>query len=141
MGKEARKKYDPNGGEICDGTPLSPPLGYQRKPSLAEQIRQQIIAAKLDALQELAESEDEADDFEIGDDWDPTSPHENEGAPTIKELRERVDMINDEIKRQQLQKLRETVDREIELKNAPLPNKNKKQSTDPVVASTDNPPE
>lgn len=113
--KFTTERHDKDGAEILDPRPMQPPLGYKRAPSLAEQIRQQVIASKLDELANLAETEEEADDFEIDDELGPYSPHENDGMPTIKELKVHVEKINAEIKRQNLEKLR----KELEARAAP----------------------
>ena len=39
---------DKYGREIPDPTPMEPPLGYVRRPSLFEQIREQVLAAQRD---------------------------------------------------------------------------------------------
>lgn len=111
--KRTRMRHDKNGGERLNPKPMQPPLGYKRAPTLAEQIRQQVLAAKLEALDQLEETEDEADDFEVGEDFEPMSPHENESMPTIKELRKRAEEINREIKRQQTEQLRAKLAREM----------------------------
>lgn len=105
--KMAPHRHSKEGHEILDPKPMQPPLGYKKAPSLSEQIRQQVLAAKLAELDHLEETEEEADDFEIDDELGPYSPHENEGMPTIKELKARVEEINAEIKRQNIEKIRE----------------------------------
>lgn len=107
MTKLTRERHSTEGLEILDPRPMQPPLGYKKQPSLAEQIRQQVIAAKLEELDHLMETEEEADDFAIEDEMGPYSPHENEGMPTIRELKAKVEEINAEIKRQNLEALRE----------------------------------
>jgi len=69
---------DERGREKPDPVPLSPPLGYKKQPSLAEQIRAMVRSEKLRQEVEEAgmETWDEADDFDIGDDYDPRSPYE-----------------------------------------------------------------
>jgi len=105
--KLAPSRHTPEGHEQLDPKPMQPPLGYKKAPSLSEQIRQQVLAAKLAELDHLEETEEEADDFDVDDDLGPYSPHENEGMPTIKELKARVEEINAEIKRQNIEKIRE----------------------------------
>lgn len=73
----------PDGHEIPDSTPVAPPIGYKKIPSLAEQIRQAILSEK---LKEAAQSQgletfEEADDFDVGDDFDPRSPYEESFEP------------------------------------------------------------
>lgn len=89
----AQEQYlDARGRELPDPTPIAPPIGYRRQPSLAEQIRQMVRSEKL--AQELdargVETFEEADDFDVGDDYDPQSPYEATFEPTpIPELRRR----------------------------------------------------
>jgi len=102
-------RHDGYGNEIVDSVPMQPPLGYKRAPSLAEQIRQQVVAHKLEMLEQMEETDEEADDFEVGDDFEPSSKYENDGAPTIKELKAKAAEINERIKKAHLAKLRETL--------------------------------
>lgn len=138
--KKTHGRYTPDGRELMDPKPMQPPLGYKRAPSLAEQIRQQVLAAKLEELDALAETEEEADDFEIDDDMAPFSPHENEGMPTVKELKKRAQEINDEIKRRNIEALREGLEKRQEemkgrAKRAPS-NPSPKVPDDPEQSST-----
>lgn len=76
---EVISHIDENGREVLDGTPLSPPVGYMRQPSLAEQIRNSVRDYKL--MQKLAGDDDietfeEADDFDVDDDVPVNSPWE-----------------------------------------------------------------
>lgn len=86
------KPLTPDGRELLDPTPMAPPVGYKRQPSLSEQIREMVrserLAADLDGLG--FETLEEADDFDVGDDFDPSSPYEEVFDPTpISELRRR----------------------------------------------------
>lgn len=81
--KETHQKYDENGGEIMDPTPIAPPVGYKKSPSIAEQIRMMIRSEKLKQEAEAAgmETFEEADDFDVDDDFDPRSPFEEVFEP------------------------------------------------------------
>jgi len=81
----AESYLDKYGREVPSPLPIAPPLGYKRSPSLAEQIRAMVISEKLkaEALAAGAESFEEADDFEVGDDYDPTSPYEVDFDPPL----------------------------------------------------------
>lgn len=82
--------HDEAGREIPDPNPMQPPVGYNRQPSLAEQIRAAVVSEKLRevALAAGVETFEEADDFDVGDDFeaernspyeanfDPMTPHE-----------------------------------------------------------------
>lgn len=98
--KKAEAKHDAFGNEKINPTPLEPPLGYKRVPSLSEMIAQQVRRMKIELLEDdaIQETEEEADDFEVGDDFHPLSPHENDHIPSIKVLKQKAKEINDKIK-------------------------------------------
>lgn len=73
------KRLNEKGQEIPDPTPIAPPVGFKRQPSLSEQIRAMIRSEQLRQEAESAgyETFEEADDFDIPDDpIDPTTPYE-----------------------------------------------------------------
>lgn len=124
--------------EQPDPTPMQPPLGYKRAPTLSEQIRQQVLAAKLDSLAELEETEEEADDFEVGDDFTPLSAHENDHVPTLKQLKEHAKHINDEIEKAKLKELRDRIGKEIaEKRGSSPPHPTNDPADDPSSSSRD----
>lgn len=85
---DRHNRFNDKGEEILNPTPMQPPLGYNRAPSLAEQIRLQVRQLKhLD--DDEPESMEEADDFEIEDDPQPESRWENDMVPSIKEIANR----------------------------------------------------
>lgn len=90
-------RFDEFGREILNPTPMQPPLGYKKAPSLSEQIRQQIQQLKYMEDSE-PETEEEADDFEIDDDPIVQSRWENDLIPSIKETRARAREIEKEAK-------------------------------------------
>lgn len=92
-GNKSDDRLDARGREIPDPTPIAPPLGYIRQPSLAEQMRAMIRSEnlRLAALQSGVETFEEADDFDVGDDFDPHSPYENDFDPSAEELRSRYE--------------------------------------------------
>lgn len=63
--------------EVPDKTPLEIPVGFQRPPSLQEQI-QRLVRVELSdrASSEGMETFEESEDFGEDDRDDPTSPHE-----------------------------------------------------------------
>lgn len=81
-----------DGAEVLDPTPMAPPLGYNPQPSIFDQVRMMILSDKLRQAAEESgmETFEEADDFEVGDDFDPHSPWENDFDPPIKEIVEEV---------------------------------------------------
>lgn len=70
-------QLDERGHEILDPTPIALPLGLKRPPTLQETIKQ-LIRTEMSrkAAQEGQETFEEADDLEVGEDFDPTSPWE-----------------------------------------------------------------
>lgn len=69
---------DQNGHEVLDPTPMAPPVGFIQQPSMFEHIRNLVRTELSRRAAETGELEsfEEADDFDIGDDYDPTSPYE-----------------------------------------------------------------
>lgn len=85
VNKKPVQGLDTHGHEIPDPTPVEPPIGYVKQPSLAEQIRQAILSDRLKREAEEAglETFEEADDFNVGDDYDPSSPYEETFEPVV----------------------------------------------------------
>lgn len=76
------RPIDENGKIYLDPTPIAPPLGFKRHKPLYETIREQVRAESLRLAQASeVESFDDADDFRIGDDFDPQSPYEYDFEP------------------------------------------------------------
>lgn len=74
------RRYDDLGRFHPDPTPIAPPVGYTRSPTIAEQIRTMV---RSEALRQHADAQgadtfEEADDFDVGDDYDPRSPWEEQ---------------------------------------------------------------
>jgi len=105
MAKLSKDRHNEAGEEILDPTPMQPPLGYKRTLSLSEQIAQQVRIAHLkilrDNLADVAESEEEADDFEVGDDFEPMSQYENDHMPTLGKLKKKAAEIQAAIRKRQ----------------------------------------
>lgn len=87
---DARQRgLDANGHFIPDSTPLAPPIGYKRSPTIAENIRAMIKSERLKQEVEAAGAEtfEEAEDFDIEDDpVDPHTPYDNQFDPPLSEL-------------------------------------------------------
>lgn len=68
--------------------PVAPPVGYERKPSLAEQIRDAVRSEQLAAAARAAGAEtfEESEDFDVEDDQQLHSPWENEFDPELSEI-------------------------------------------------------
>lgn len=84
---------DDAGREQPSSTPMRPPIGYKKQQSMVELIREAVRADHLarDLAAAQHETFEESDDFEIGDDYDPHSPYENEFDPPARELRQEVE--------------------------------------------------
>jgi len=77
-------RLDERGRELLDGRPMEPPVGYNAQPSLMDRIRKMVTDAQIqrDLAKAGAETFDEANDFDVGDDFDPSSPWEQYYEPT-----------------------------------------------------------
>lgn len=79
--------HDKHGYEIPDPTPLAPPVGYTRQPSLAERLREQRRVLQweksglLDPNEVIDESLEDAEDFEVGDDYEPPTDNPRYRVP------------------------------------------------------------
>lgn len=70
-------KLNERGHEILDPNPVEIPVGFHQPPTLEARMRA-LIRTEMSQLaaQKGEETFEEADDFDIGDDFDPTSPYE-----------------------------------------------------------------
>lgn len=77
-------RYNERGEEIPDPTKPEVPLGFKKPETLAEQVHRLVRSAQLreQALAAGHETFEEADDFDVGDDYDPRSPYEEVFDPT-----------------------------------------------------------
>lgn len=69
---------DEHGRERPNPTPMAPPVGYKRQPTIAEQMRRAIQQASYEAKMAGAETEQEANDFDVGEDMEPHTPYEHD---------------------------------------------------------------
>lgn len=70
-------RFDDRGRELPDDTPVDVPLNYKRPPTIQEMIRAHIrTELSRQAVDDGAESFEEADDFDVGSDDDPLSAYE-----------------------------------------------------------------
>lgn len=78
---------DKQGHEVPSDKPIALPTGMKRPETLQEQIsrlvRHEQFAQAVTGDQD-EESFDEADDFEVGEDFDPSSPYETVFDPIIQ---------------------------------------------------------
>lgn len=88
---------DSFGREKPDPVPMQPPVGYKRTPPLRDQIREMVRSERLrlEAEQSGQETFEEADDFEVGEDFDPSSPYEEvfEGVPLPPTLEQQANLF------------------------------------------------
>lgn len=91
------RRLTPTGAEIPDPVPIAPPLGYKKQPSIFEHMRQLIQNERIrqDLISQGVETFEESDDFDVDDDYDPTSPWENEFEPPLQPLLEAAREIQD----------------------------------------------
>lgn len=89
LAKLISKGLHPDGTPVLDPTPLAPPIGYKKQPSMVEIVRDMVRSERLAqaALEADHETFEEADDFDIGDDPElMRSEWENDFDPPIVEL-------------------------------------------------------
>lgn len=80
--RSAQEMYlDPQGREIPNPTPMQPPIGYKRAPTIQEQMRAMIRQVSHEAAMSGHETEEEAGDFELDEEWEPTSQWEHPFDP------------------------------------------------------------
>lgn len=74
------RRYDEQGRYYPDPTPIAPPVGYVRSPTISEQIRNMVRSEQLRHHADASgmDTFEEADDFDVGDDYDPRSPWEEQ---------------------------------------------------------------
>lgn len=90
--RAAEVLLDGLGRELCDPTPMEPPLGYNPQPTLVEQMRAMIQGERLRmaAMEGGFETFEEADDFDMDEDPFPRSVHEvDEFSTPVRELKKR----------------------------------------------------
>lgn len=99
-------ELSPAGAEILDPVPMEPPIGYKDQPDMWETVQRMVkteLLARELASQDYGSFEEE-DDFEVGDDYEPTSPHENEADVSVAEL---LAAGREELARQQQETVRQ----------------------------------
>lgn len=86
--KLADKGLHPDGTPVLDPVPLAPPIGYKKHPSMVEIVRDMVRSERLAqaARDAGAETLEEAEDFDVEDDYDLHSPWENDFDPPLVEL-------------------------------------------------------
>lgn len=76
--KKSVGRFTDDGMELVDGRAMEPPVGYQETKSIADMIAEAVRGREIQREMHEAghETFEEADDFDVGDDFDPTSPYE-----------------------------------------------------------------
>lgn len=89
---EVISSLDKEGREILDATPIAPPVGWTNEPNMFDYVRELVRSAQLAKEAEEAgmETFEESEDFDVDDDFDPSTPYENDFDPDIKEMQEAV---------------------------------------------------
>lgn len=72
--------HDGYGYEMPDPVPIAPPVGHVAQPTLREQMRAMIMEHAHQIEMGGFESEEEANDFDVGDDFEPFSEAEIDAA-------------------------------------------------------------
>jgi len=83
---ELRLIQDKMGREVPDPKPLEIPVGFKRPETLQEQIRRLVHSEHFQRDREAAGEEtfEEADDFDVDDDFDPSTPYETFFDPVLQ---------------------------------------------------------
>lgn len=78
--KVSARMQTSTGDEVPDVTPMAPPIGYNKQPSMVEHMRALVRSEMLRQAAEAsgAETFEEADDFDVPDDLVPMSGFEND---------------------------------------------------------------
>lgn len=95
-------RLDDQGREIPDPNPIEIPAGMKRPETLAEQV-QRLVKTSVSAYAAMHghETFEEAEDFEIEDDFDPSTPYEVDFDPVLGREITPADFMNPE-KRERL---------------------------------------
>jgi len=96
-------RLDPNGAEVLDETPIMIPSGLTRPETLAEKVAHMLRGERMRMAAEAQgfETFDEAEDFDVDDDYDPHSQWENDFDVPLDELRRRAFQLREEIAERQ----------------------------------------
>lgn len=93
--KLVEKGFDKSTGQFKpDPVPVAPPVGYRKQPSMVEIVRDMVQGERLrqEALAAGAETFEESEDFDIGDeDPDLMSGYENDFDPPLSEITREVE--------------------------------------------------
>lgn len=108
MQPKKRGALNNQGHELPDPTPMSIPAGFRRPDTLAEQVQRLVRGAlSRQAAEQGAETFEESEDFDTGEDQDPHSPFETYFDPILGR-----DMSLDEFRRNEAVYRQQFLDRE-----------------------------
>lgn len=73
------------GRELPSPMPVAPPIGYKRQESMFDIVRRMISEERVRQafMQDGLETPEEADDFDVDDDFEPSSPYEHNFDPPL----------------------------------------------------------
>lgn len=129
------------GQEIVDSRPMSPALGKKPEMHIRDYVKTLVHSERL--MQELeaqgAETFEEANDFEVGDDYFPDSQYENDLEPSLSELiREGTASLSAKARAQEKREHEAKLKRRKERDQAeadslaPEPSRKRRQARDPA---------
>lgn len=87
--KLKEKGLNKDGTPVLDPTPIAPPIGYKKTPSMVEIVRDMVRGERLrqEALAGGHETFEESEDFDVWDEPEQLrSPFENQHDPDLREL-------------------------------------------------------
>lgn len=110
------------GQEVLDPTPMAPPVGYFKQPTMVDIIRERIRGALSERAAEMdQDSFEDADDFDVGDDYDPQSPWEESFDPDGKTNREYVQELKDKLAAYEEEKASRKIESDLNDKDVDKP--------------------
>lgn len=89
LAKITARGFDKDGNFIPDPTPMAPPVGYKKQPSMVDIVRDMVRSEKLaqEAREAGHETFEESEDFDVGDEPDlRRSGYENDLDTPLPEL-------------------------------------------------------
>lgn len=84
---EVISELDDSGYEVLDSVPMAPPVRFNKEENMFD-IHRRLIREELSRMagENGDETFEEADDFDVEDDFDPRTPWEGEFDPTLREM-------------------------------------------------------
>lgn len=87
--RQVKAVLNEKGEEMLDPVPMAPPVGYQKPFDMFQHIRDMVRSEhlRLAAIEAGEETFEEADDFDVGDDFDPRTEYEEVFDPVDEQVR------------------------------------------------------